>query len=386
MTALQGKGPTAVTDAPPPNPSASPDRSAKPDKLASLDRQLIELLRQRRTVVQADLQKSPAELIGRMSRANEAIDQVLAEMLPATDSADADALDRAGVRDWLRHAASFCLRGGENQRVAFLGPKYSYSYMATTRFFGAAAALAPVQSIEAVFESVVAGDCRSGVVPIENSTDGRIVDTLGMFVVHRVHICGEVFLPIHHNLLSRSPREAIKQVCSKPQALSQCRHWLARHLPTAQIVEVASTTEAARIASEQPGVAAVAGREAGRQYGLDVVDANIEDSPYNVTRFAVLGNETIDATGRDKTTMLLQVAHKPGALADAMAIFKNNRLNLTWIESFPIVGENAEYFFFIECEGHRSDPPVAAAIDSLKKQAMRLDILGSYPAAQPASE
>lgn len=369
-----------MTDAPPPQPSAAQDGLTNRERLATLDRQLIDLLLQRRGVVRSGAATSGGELIARMADANAAIDEVVRDAVVAIGDA-ADAVDAQSLRGWLRHAASLCLSGGENQRIAFLGPKYSYSYLATTRFFGEAAALAPVQSIESVFECVVAGDCRAGVVPIENSTDGRIVDTLGMFVVHRVHICGEVFLPIHHNLLSKSPRESIVQVCSKPQALSQCRHWLARHLPTARIVEVASTTEAARIASEQPGVAAVAGVEAGRQYGLDVVDANIEDSPYNVTRFAVLGNETMAATGRDKTTMLFQVAHQPGALADAMAIFKNNQLNLTWIESFPICGEKAEYFFFIECEGHRSDPPVAAAIEALGKQAIRLDILGSFPAA-----
>lgn len=370
-----------MTDAPPPPESAAQDRLANRERLAALDRQLIDLLRQRRGVVRSSPATAGGEIIARMADANAAIDDVVRAAVVETADDAADAVDAQGLRGWLRHAASLCLSGGENQRIAFLGPKYSYSYLATTRFFGEAAALAPVHSIESVFESVVAGDCRAGVVPIENSTDGRIVDTLGMFVVHRVPICGEVFLPIHHNLLSQSPREAIVQVCSKPQALSQCRHWLARHLPTARIVEVASTTEAARIASEQPGVAAVAGLEAGRQYGLDVVDANIEDSPYNVTRFAVLGNETMAATGRDKTTMLFQVAHQPGALADAMAIFKNNQLNLTWIESFPICGEKAEYFFFIECEGHRSDPPVAAAIEALGKQAIRLDILGSFPAA-----
>jgi len=200
-----------------------------------------------------------------------------------------------------------------------------------------------------------------------------------MFVRHRVRICGEVLCAIHHNLLSRTPREEITEVYSKPQALSQCRGWLASHLPSARLVELSSTAAAARLASEKPGVAAVASLEAARGYGLDVIDRNIEDNPNNVTRFAVLGRDQPAPTGQDKTALLFQVNHEPGALADAMTIFKRGKLNLTWIESFPLQGSTSEYLFFIEAEGHATDEKMAAAIAALQERALRLDILGSYP-------
>ncbi len=194
-------------------------------------------------------------------------------------------------------------------------------------------------------------------------------------------MCGEVLLPIHHYLLSKTPREQICEVHSKPQALSQCRQWLAKNLPAAQLIENTSTAAAAKLASEKPGVAAVASAEAGRQYGLDVIDANIEDNANNVTRFAVLGKEQPEPTGDDKTSILFQVSHQPGALADAMTIFKEFDLNLTWIESFPSPEAANEYLFFVELSGHRNDQPVAGAVKRLAKESQRLTILGSYPRA-----
>ncbi len=266
-------------------------------------------------------------------------------------------------------------------RTAYLGPLHSYSHLAAIKYFGDAAELTPVASIPAVFDAVDRGDAATGMVPIENSTDGRVVDTLGMFVRREMEVCGEVLLPIHHNLLSKTPRAEIREIHSKPQALSQCRGWLAKNLPGAQLVENTSTAAAAKLASETIGIAAVASIEAGRQYDLDVIDANIEDNPNNVTRFAVLGKLRPARTGDDKTSILFQVRHQPGALADAMTIFKRHELNMTWIESFPSPEAANEYLFFVELTGHRDDDPIAAAIHELAKETQRLTILGSYPRA-----
>ena len=266
-------------------------------------------------------------------------------------------------------------------RAAYLGPMHSYSHLAAIKYFGDATTLTPVASIPAVFDAVASGDALTGIVPIENSTDGRVVDTLGMFVRREMQICGEVLVPIHHNLLSKTPREEIVEVYSKPQALSQCRGWLANQLPNARVVEISSTAAAAKLASEKHGIAAVASIEAGRQYELDVIDANIEDNPNNITRFAVLGKEQPRPTGDDKTAILFQLNHQPGALADAMTVFKKHALNLTWIESFPAPEAQNEYLFFVELTGHRDDQPVRKAIESLGKTTQRLTILGSYPRA-----
>ena len=249
--------------------------------------------------------------------------------------------------------------------IAYLGPEFSYSYSAAAKYFGAIDSLQAVNTIAAVFEEIASSHSTYGVVPIENSTDGRIVDTLTMFIRKPIRICGEVLLPIHHNLLAKCDRKDIREVYSKPQALSQCRAWLSSHLPDARWVEVASTALAAKIASTTPNAAAVASREAGLHHGLDIIAECIEDNQQNVTRFVIIGDEQVAATGNDKCALMFEISHQPGALADAMMVFKRNRLNLTWIESFPVPGKSNEYFFFVELEGHGSQQNVRVALDSL---------------------
>ena len=271
-------------------------------------------------------------------------------------------------------------------RVAYLGPKYSYSHLAAIERFGSSVEFDPVKTISAVFEEVNRGHADYGLVPLENSTDGRIADTLEMFTRLPVRVCGEVQLRIHHHLLSKCPRSEVNQVYSRPQALSQCREWLSKHLPFAQQVEVSSTSTAAEIAHQKPGTAAIASREAGVHYGLDVLVENIEDNQANVTRFAVIGEESPPRTGHDKTSVMFQVDHKPGALADAMNIFKRNNLNMTWIESFPVPGMEEGYLFFVAFEGYEKDAKVRRAIDALKRKAVRLEVLGSYASRRPVND
>ncbi len=268
-------------------------------------------------------------------------------------------------------------------RVAYLGPAYSYSHLAAIHRFGQSVELVPVGNIAAVFEEINRRQVDFGLVPIENSTDGRVADTLEMFMRMPVRICGEVRLRIHHYLLGKGTRAKVQEVYSKPQALSQCRNWLAKHLPDARLVEVTSTSTAAQLASEKPGAAAIASREAGVQYGLDALAADIEDNQDNLTRFAVIGDATGPRTGRDKCALMFEITHQPGALADAMAVFKRNRLNLTWIESFPIKRPESGYMFFVELEGHETDPRVRKAIAALQRKSVRLDILGSYAKLAP---
>jgi chorismate mutase/prephenate dehydratase len=266
-------------------------------------------------------------------------------------------------------------------RVAFLGPLYTYSHIATLHRFGQSVELIPVGSIAAVFEEVHRKQADYGLVPIENSTDGRIADTLDTFTRLRVRICGEVQLRIHHALLGRCPRSEVSEVYSKPQALSQCRNWLAKHLPTARPIEVTSTSAAAQIAFDKLGAAAIASVQAAAQYGLEIIAESIEDNPDNITRFAVIGADTAARSGRDKTAAMFQIEHRPGSLAEAINIFKRNRLNLTWIESFPI--SHGEYLFFIELDGHESDLKVRRALQALAKKTLRFEILGSRPRTEP---
>ena len=262
--------------------------------------------------------------------------------------------------------------------VGYLGPEFSYSHLASLDRFGEQVALTPLPRIATVFDEVSAGRLDYGIVPLENSTDGRIADTLAMLARLEVQICGEVPMCIHHQLLGSGPRSGINTVCSKPQALSQCRGWLAKNLPQAELVEASSTTMAAERAARDPHVAAVASAAAGQHYGLKTLAANIEDQADNVTRFAVIGLEAGPKTGVDKTALLVQLSHEPGALADAMGVFKRHRLNMTWIESFPMPSRPSEYLFFFEFEGYRRDLRVRKAIQALQKKAQKIDLLGSY--------
>ena len=268
-------------------------------------------------------------------------------------------------------------------RVSYLGPVYSYSHLAAIERFGSSAELIPVATISAVFEELNRQQVDYGIVPLENSTDGRVADTLGMFARLPARICGEVQLRIHHHLLGRCQRGDIREVYSKPQALSQCREWLARHLPQARLVEMTSTTAAAQLAADKPGAAAIASQQAGVNYGLSVLAENIEDNANNLTRFAVIGDHVERRTGKDKTAVMFEIPHAPGALADVMMTFKRAGLNLTWIESFPMPRTENEYLFFVEMEGHETDARVRKALVALQRKTARLELLGSYTKSPP---
>jgi chorismate mutase / prephenate dehydratase len=269
-------------------------------------------------------------------------------------------------------------------RVAHLGPAYTYSHLAAMQRFGQSVDFVPVASIGAVFEEVNRGHCDYGLVPIENSTDGRIADTLDMFARLPVQICGEVNFAIHHCLLGMCQRSEVQEVYSKAQPLSQCRNWLTKHLPQARAIEVSSTSTAAQLAKDKQGAAAIASAQAGVHFGLNLLAENIEDQQGNATRFAVIGQHASRRTGNDKTALMFEIRHKPGSLADALNLFKRNKLNLTWIESFPISRPEGGYFFFVEMEGHQSDKRVAKVTQLLARRAVRLTILGSYAKAAPA--
>jgi len=269
-------------------------------------------------------------------------------------------------------------------RVACLGPKYSYSYLASVAKFGNAIEHVPVGSIEAVFEEVNRRHVQFGIVPLENSTDGRIADTLDMFTrLPNLKIRAEVRLRIHHCLLGKIPQGEVQRVYSKAQALSQCRHWLGKNLPQAKLIEVVSTSHAAELAKDERNGAAIASHPAAIAYGLNVLAENIEDQPHNVTRFAVIAEQSEARTGKDKTTILIRLPNRAGALAKVLAIFEKSGLNLTMIESFPHADGPLErdpgYLFFLDVDGHANDAVVKQAIDAVRKKSERVEILGSYP-------
>ncbi|HLJ10372.1 MAG TPA: prephenate dehydratase [Planctomycetaceae bacterium] len=292
-------------------------------------------------------------------------------------------LTEPAVRGIFREMISGARGVVKTLKIAYLGPAYSFTHLAAMERFGSATTLIPVNSIAAVFEEVNRGHADYGIAPIENSTDGRVVDTLDMFTRLPLKICGEVQLAIHHNLMARCQRSEIAEIYSKPQALSQCRDWLSRNMAQARLIEVTSTSTAAQLARDKFGAAAVASRQAAVQYELQIVAEHIEDNKCNVTRFAVIGDEATRSTGDDKTAVLLQIPHKPGALAEALTAFKKNNVNLTWIESFPLKGPEVGYVFFLEFEGHAADARTKRTVGELERKALRLELLGSYPRSEP---
>lgn len=346
-------------------------------KIDRIDGELVKLANERaKLAVQIGKVKDSAG-ISAYAPARE--DEVLSRVLSLSEGPLSDRCILAVFRELISGSRSL----EKTLRVAYLGPAYSYSHLAAIHRFGQSVELAPVSTIAAVFEEIHQGHADFGIVPVENSTDGRVGDTLDMFARLPVRICGEVQMRIHHNLLGKCSRDKIEEVYSKPQALSQCRNWLAKHLPGARTIEVTSTTTAAQLAQDKPGAAAIASLQAGVHYGLDVLAADIEDNRDNLTRFAVIGDESGKRTGRDKCSLMFEVAHQPGALADAMNVFKRNRLNLTWIESFPIARPEGGYLFFVETEGHESDLRVRRAIRALERKTIRLEVLGSYARMTP---
>ncbi len=344
-------------------------------KLDRLDRQLLRLANQRGHLARqlGNLFRASGQPTFVLGQEEEAIARVIGQ--------NRGPLDSRTVRALFRELLSGCRRLVREMKIAFLGPLYSYSHLAAIDRFGQSVEFAPVGSIAAVFEEVHRGQCDYGLVPLENSTDGRVADTLDMFTRLPARICGETELEIHHTLLGRCARSEIKEVYSRPQALSQCRNWLAKHLPAARPIEVTSTSTAAQLANEKPGAAAIASIQAGVHYGLSVLAEHIEDNPGNTTRFAVIGGEPAPRTGRDKTALMFQVEHRPGGLADAINVLKRNRLNMTWIESFPIPGSKGSYMFFVELEGHETDARLRRALAALKQRTLRLEVLGSFPAS-----
>lgn len=346
-------------------------------EIEKLDGEIVKLLNQRASATLKLLEAAPDK---KAVLFDPKADDLLALKLEEKSSGPLPAHALRGV---LRQVLSSIRNQVRTQRVAYLGPAFSFTHMAAIERFGEAADLIPVNTIAAVFEEVNRGHADFGLVPIENSTDGRIIDTLDMFTRLPLRICGEVQLAIHHNLLGRSARGEITEIYSKPQALSQCREWLSRNMPQARLIEVTSTSTAAQLGRDKPGAAAVASRQAATEYGLEILAANIEDNSQNITRFAVLGDRTMAPTGQDRTSILLQTADKPGALANALEIFKRLKINLTWIESFPLRGPESGYIFFIDAEGHMKDTRVKKALDELTTHAVRLEVLGSYPCSEP---
>ena len=356
--------------------STAKSSAGSAQELARLDSEILKLLNRRASATAKLIEADPNWWSATYDpRADD-------DLLKRIESENTGPLPNDAVRGVFRQVLSAVRNRIRPRRVSYLGPAFSFTHMAAVERFGESADLIPVNTIAAVFEEVNRGHADFGVVPIENSTDGRIIDTLDMFTRLPLRVCGEIQLCIHHNLLGKVSRGEINEVYSKPQALSQCRDWLSRNMPQARLIEVTSTSTAAQLARDKPGAGAIASKQAAVEYGLQILADSVEDNKNNVTRFAMIGDKPVAPTGRDRTSLLLQIGDKPGALSDALASFKQNKINLTWIESFPLRGPESGYIFFIDCEGHAKDTKVKRTLDELAHLAVRMEVSGSYPRSE----
>lgn len=272
-------------------------------------------------------------------------------------------------------------------RVAYLGPEHTYSHEAARQRFGASTEFVPEPSIAEVFHAMENGMADMAVVPVENSTEGSVPLTLDLLIDTPFVIIGEILLPIRHALLSRTrERAAIKKIVSHQQSLAQCRSYLAANFPRCELEAVASNAAAAKRASQEPHLAAIASAAAARPYGLSILAENIQDLRGNTTRFLVMGREETARSGADKTTVLFSVPDRVGALNTALGVFSRNSINISKIESRPLRSRPWEYLFFADLSGHRQEPGLKRALRSLAKKTLFLKILGSYPQGGPAQE
>ena len=283
-----------------------------------------------------------------------------------------------------REIMSACLAQQNALKIGYLGPEGTVTQQAVLKYFGHSVRPLPLTSVEEVFHEVESGAADFGVVPIENSTEGTVNNTLDMFLTSPLKISGEVELRIHQNLMGRMTMLGdVTRVCGHPQSLAQCRGWLQEHMPTVERVPVSSNAEGARRARDEEGTAAIAGAAAAEVYGLNLLVPELEDRPDNTTRFLVIGRKTANPSDADKTTLLVSAAHtdSPGALYRLLEPLAEHAISMTRIESRPSRRKKWDYVFFIDVDGHSERAPLATALAKLKARASLFRIVGSYPKA-----
>ena len=306
-----------------------------------------------------------------------------AQVLQRLQDSNRGPLSNAAIAQLYTELMSQCRALEAPLTVAYLGPRGTFSETAMHKRFGSAVQGLSCLTIDQVFGFVENGTSQYGIVPVENSTEGAIGLTLDLLLQGTVKVCGEVMLPIRQCLLARHvlPLGDIKAVYSHPQSLAQCRDWLNTHLPAAARIPVSSNAEAARLAQQDLQSAAVAGIGAAEHFELKALEQNIEDDARNTTRFLVIGNQEVARSGKDKTSLVMSAANRPGAVHDLLAPLARHGVSMTKLESRPARAGLWEYVFYLDMEGHQSDAKVADALAELRKIAAFVKVLGSYPAA-----
>jgi len=344
-------------------------------KIDELDHQLVKLLNERaRVVVEIGKLKTRTD---KPVYSPDREKDVLARIVKINEGPLPDGCLIAIWRELM--SGSFVLE--RPLRIGYLGPGGSFSHTAAMLKFGQSVEYEPLADITSIFDEVSKGHCDLGLAPVENTVGGGVIETLDALIESNVKVCAEVLMAIHHSLLGNCSLEEIEKIYSKPEVFAQCRNWLSATFKEAQTIPVASTARAAQMAANEPRTAAIGSNVAAELYGLRIICENIEDIANNITRFLVISREDARPTGEDKTAILFSTAHKAGALADVLDVFKRYDINMTNIESRPSKKRQFEYYFFVDFLGHRTDKNVREGMEEAKKHCLQLSILGSFPRA-----
>ena len=292
-------------------------------------------------------------------------------------------LPEKSIRAIYREIMSAALALEDDLKIAYLGPEGTWTHQAAIKKFGHSVAYSSQPNFAEVFDQVTRRQADYGVVPIENSTEGAVSHTLDLFVDSPLQICAQILLRIENGLMASIPREQIKTLYSHPQVFGQCRTWILRNFPEADLVEVSSTTRAAQLARDNAaqGAAALGGALAAEMNGLTMLESSIQDRATNTTRFLVIGEKTCPPTGKDRTSILFAIHDRPGSLVRALQAFDQFQINMSKIESRPSKRKDWEYVFYVDLSGHCDDPELKDAIEELEKHCSMVKLLGSYPDA-----
>ncbi len=345
-------------------------------KIDGLDNQLVDLINQRLQL---------AAKIGELKRGARSriyVAEREAQVLHRVRAANRGPLNAGSLEAIYREVMSAALALEKPLAIAYLGPEATNTHQAALRKFGASIDYQPMATLSDVFTAIDKGEADYGVVPVENSSEGAVRDSLDLFVKSDAKIVAELYLNIDHALLAHGPLARITTVYSKDHALAQCRQWLERHLPHARLVAVDSTVRGVQLAKRRRGAAAIAPRLAGERHGLPVVAERIQDAADNMSRFCVIGREASGPSGHDKTSLLVSLHDSPGALLKMLQPFSRRGLNLTKIESRPSRVRRWDYYFFLEVTGHHDDAAMQAVLRELRRTCPLVKWLGSYPVAR----
>jgi len=347
------------------------------ERIDSIDDQILELLTQRaRAALEVGEIKHQAQADGPVLRPERE-----AQVIRRLQARNGGPLPAEAVSAVWTEIISACRGLERGMAVAYLGPQGSFSEQAALEHFGRAVQGLPCPSFDEVFRAVEAGQADVGMVPVENSAEGAVNRTLDLLLNSPLKVLGERSLLIHHCLMSRSGTlDGVTRVLAHPQALAQCQGWLSRHHPDLARDAASSNAEAARIAAEDPTAAAIAGAAAAQAWDLQVIADGIQDDPHNRTRFLAIGKIDTLPSGRDKTSLILAVPNRAGAVYEMLAPLAANGVSMTRFESRPARTGQWEYYFYVDIQGHRDDANVAHALSTLQKQAAFFKVLGSYPA------